>query len=174
MGKKTYALNGVPLLRCDRNSLCTRGQVGLIILIKVLTQQLQELLGVLSDDLSNLGVASGNLLQNGLEHVGLLLHELAKLLEVGVAAEEVQVGKGIVAISGGSTASTSTTSTTGTTAITSLGSRLEQIHGLLTTRGAWGGRNGRNGSSRLLLLLLPLLLFLLHMFGNALPEAIRP
>lgn len=170
MKGKTYALNGVTLLRCDGNGLCAGGQVGLVIFIKVLTQQLQELLRVLSDDLGNLGVASRNLLQNGLEHVGLLLNELAKLLEVRVAAEEVQAGKGIATSSGGSTASTSTA---GTTTITGLGSCLEQVHRLLTTRATGSGRNGRNGIIALLLL-LPLLLFLLDIFGNALPEVIRP
>lgn len=170
--ENTYALNGIPLLRCDGNGLCTWGQVGLIILIKVLTQQLQELLGVLSDDLGNLGVASRNLLQNGLKHVGLLLNELAKLLEVGVAAEEVQAGKGIATSTSGG-GSTTSTSTTGTTTITGLGSGLEQVHGLLTTRATGSSRDGRKGTS-LLLLLLPLLLFLLDIFGDTLPEVVRP
>ena len=162
----TYTFNSIPFLLCDGNGLCAWRQSSLVI-IKVFAQQLQKLFGVLSDDLRNLWVAGRNLLKDGLEHVGLLLDELSKLLEMGVAAEEVQVCEGLTA------ASTSGTSRASTTAyaFTSLGGSFEQVHRLVATRCSLGsGGNGRRsiGSALLMLLLLLLLLLLLNIVGNAL------
>jgi hypothetical protein len=67
------------------------GELALLVLTKILAQQLQELLGVLTNHRGDLGVACGDLLQDGLEHVRLLLDELAELLEVGVVAQEIEV-----------------------------------------------------------------------------------
>lgn len=144
-----------------------RGQSRLLV-VKVLTQQLEELIRVLSNDLGDLGVASRNLLQDGLKHVGLLLHKLAELLEVGVVAEEVQVSK-IGTTCARSSAGTSSTATT-TATLASLGSGLKQVDGLLATRATSGSSRGRSsrGSSTLLTLLLLLLLFLLNIVGDAL------
>lgn len=122
--------------------MCAWGQRALFVFAKVLAQQLQELFRVLADQLGNVGVPSGNLLQNRLEHLGLLLDELPKLLKVGVGTQEIQVGKGIT---------TPTSSATATT-IAGLGSGLEHIEALITTsRGLSGGRSRFRGPWLLLL-----------------------
>ena len=128
---------------------------------------MEELIGVLSDNLGDLGVASRNLLQDGLQHVGLLLHKLTELLEVRVVAEEVQVGKV------GTTcarSSTGTGTTTSTATLAGLGSSLKQVDRLLATRASsgssWSRRSRRSGA--LLTLLLLLLLFLLNIIGDTL------
>lgn len=63
--------------------------------------------------------------------MGLLLNELSKLLEVGVAAKEVQISEGIAT---SLPASTTGTSAATSVAIASLSGRLEQINGFLATR----------------------------------------
>jgi hypothetical protein len=109
----------------------------------------------LSDNLSNLGVASGHLLQDRLEHLRLLLYQLAELLEVGVAAKEIQV-----CVTTGRTTGTSRPSTT-TTTLTSLGSSLEHVEGFIATKSSTdGGGLGRRFGLLLLWLLLLLLLTL--------------
>lgn len=139
-----------------------RGQLALLVLTEILAQQLQELLRVLSNHRSNLGVASCNLLQNGLQHVGLLLDELTELLEVGIAAQEVQVTKRL----------TSTTATAAAT-LTGLSSGFKHVETAIFAQ-----RRGSSSSSifiiigvrgRALCLGLLLLLRLLRgLFGDTL------
>ena len=76
------------------------------VVVNVLTEQLQELIRVLADQLSQLGVARANLLQDRLEHVRLLLHHLTKLLEVLILTQEVEVAQAT-----GGTSRTHTSST---------------------------------------------------------------
>jgi len=66
-----------------------------------LAQQLQELVLVLRDELSQLRVARAELLQDRLQHLGLLLNDLAELLELGVRSEEVEVAETLLTSSGG-------------------------------------------------------------------------
>lgn len=98
----TYPLNSVALLLGDGNSLCTRRQGRVV--VGILAQKLEELVGVRGNQLGQLRVAGTELLQDGLEHLRLLLHHLAQLLELGVVAEEVEVAQvaGTTAGSGGS------------------------------------------------------------------------
>lgn len=126
--KDTYTFNRIPFLLCDGNSLGT-GRQSCLVIVKVLTQQLQELIRVLTDDLGNLGVPGGDLLQDGLKHVGLLLNKLSKLLEVGVATEEVKVGESVTT----PLRSSSTRASTTTATITSLSSGLKKVDGFLAT-----------------------------------------
>lgn len=126
--------------------MCAWRQCALFFLPKVLAEQLQELFGVLPDQLGNLGVASGNLLQDRLQHLRLLLHELSELLEMGVGAQEVQVGESIAA-------TTTTTSSSATAAaLAGLGSRLEHIETLIAKSRSLGGGRSRGSGCWLLLL----------------------
>ena len=77
----TYPLDSLPLLLSNTDLLGAGRQRN--ILIGVLGQQLHELLWVLGNHLGELRVASSNLLENGLEHLRLLLNDLAQLLELG-------------------------------------------------------------------------------------------
>lgn len=151
----THSLNGVPLLLGHGNSLSSRRQGGVV--VSVLAEQAEELLGVLGNQLGQLWVASAELLQDRLQHLGLLLHNLAKLLELRVVSQEVQVAEPLPASSrsgdggGGSRASTGA-STTGTgpagTTSSLLCGQVEQVHTVITTsRGRGCGR--RRGRSRL-------------------------
>jgi hypothetical protein len=143
--------------------LSTRRQ-SLVIFTKVLSEQLKELFRVLSNNLSNLGVASGNLLQDGLEHLGLLLYQLTELLEVRVAAKEIQV-----CITTSRTTGTSGSSTT-TTTLTSLGSSLEHVERFVATKTFTDGRGVGMSLSLLLLLMLLRLLLTLGALGDTLKQ----
>lgn len=99
------------------------------------------------------------MLENWLEHLGVLLDQLAQLLEVGVVPQEVQVRKGFA----------TRTARTASVLSPSLSSRLKQIDWLVTSGrrkpalarrslGGWrGGGSGGGGSLLLLLLLLDVL-----------------
>lgn len=121
-GENTHSLNGVPLLLGHGDSLSPRGQWGVI--ISVLTEQAEELLGVLGYQLGQLRVASSKLLQDRLQHLRLLLDNLAKLLELGVVSQEIQVTESLPASScrgnGGSSSRPSTASTSPARATSSL------------------------------------------------------
>jgi hypothetical protein len=62
------------------------------IIVSILSKKLHELLRILGDDLRELRIASGNLLQDRLKHLWLLLDNLSQLLERWVVAQEVEVG----------------------------------------------------------------------------------
>lgn len=155
----TYTLNRVALLLCDRNRLGAGGQ-SLVVLTKVLSKQLEELFRILPDDLGNLGVASGDLLQDRLKHLGLLLYQLTELLEVGVAAKEIQVRI--------TTSRTGTSPTTTTATLTSLSSSLEHVERLLSSSSTTSSGGLSTSLGLLLLLLLMLLLLALGALGDTL------
>lgn len=161
----THSLDGVPLLLSHGNSLSSWRQRRIV--VSVLAQQAKELLGVLGYQLGELRVASAKLLQDRLQHLRLLLDNLAKLLELGVVSQEVQVAEPLPASScGGDSGSGSRPSTgaspTGpspTRATTSLlCGQVEKVHTVITTSGGWGcsrsGGRGRLGGWCGLLLLL--------------------
>lgn len=87
----TYALDGITFLFGNRDSLGTRRQGNII--VAILSQELEELVGMGGDKLSQLGVASAELLQDRLQHLGLLLNNLSELLELSVVSEEVEVAQ---------------------------------------------------------------------------------
>ena len=95
-------------------------------------------------------------MENGLEHLRLLLDELTQLLEMGVIPKEIEVRKGFTAGSSTGTGRTSTTFVPG------LGSGFKQVDRLtFTVRGGRGGSSfasgfpgSRGGGSVLLLFLL--------------------
>ena len=89
--KSTHSLDGIALLLSHTNSLSTRGQRRIVVII--LAKQAQELVRVLGDQLGELGVSGTQLLENGLKHLRLLLDNLAELLELGIISEEIQVSK---------------------------------------------------------------------------------
>ena len=90
-GNATYSFNGFSFLFRHADLLCPRWEG--YISSRVFTQQLQELTWILPDQLSQLRVASADLLQNGLQHTRLGLHDLSKLLELWIVAKKVQVAK---------------------------------------------------------------------------------
>jgi hypothetical protein len=112
-----------------------------------------------------LGIPGGDLLQDRLKHVGLLLDELTELLEVRVAAEELEACSVTTSSSSSSSASTSTstTSTTATT-FTGLSGGFKQVKRLF----AAGRSRGISSRSRCCGFLLLLLLLFLDVIGDTL------
>ncbi len=86
---ETHPLDSVPFFLGNRNSLRAGGERSIV--VGVLAKEAEELFGVLGDQLGKLRVASAQLLQDRLEHLGLLLDNLAELLELGVVPQEVEV-----------------------------------------------------------------------------------
>ena len=87
----TYPLDGVTLLFRHRDGLGTGGQGNVI--FAVLSQKREELVRVITDELSQLGVSGAKLLEDGLQHLGLLLDNLPQLLELSVVSEEVEIAE---------------------------------------------------------------------------------
>ena len=119
----------------------------------------------MTNELRDLRVTSRNLLKNRLEHLRLLLDELAQLLEMGVIPKEIEVRKGFT------TGSSTSTGRTSTTFVPGLGSGFKQVDRLLfTVRGGRGrgsfasGCPGSRGGSSVLLL------FLLDVVGDTLND----
>ena len=119
--------------------------------------------------MGQLGVASTELLQNGLKHLWLLLDNLAKLLELSVMAEEVQIaesslstGTGSASRSrsngGGRSVSPTTCTATASTTATLLCGEIEKVNALSTVAtsisAGSGGNSGRGSCSWGLCLLL--------------------
>lgn len=133
----------------------TRGER--LIIIRLLTQELQELFLILANELRNLGVSSGDLLEDGFEHLWLLLDQLTKLLEVGVIPQKFEARE--------FSTTGSTSSSASSLLATSLSSSFEQVDRFVVTsgRGAFGSsRLGCASGGGLLLL------FLLDVFRNTL------
>lgn len=166
VGLRTYTFNSIALFFGDGDRLRTRGKRSVV--ITILTKETQELIGVLGDQLGKLGVASPELLQNRLQHLRLLLDDLAQLLELGVVAKEVEVAKALSTNGGGQAArsrsgsSTGESSSTGVTA-TLLGSEVKEVDVRVIANsgrrsrggggGGGGGGLGRGGPGGLLLCL---------------------
>jgi len=105
----------------------------------------------LGDELRKLGVASTELLKNRLEHAGLLLDDLTKLLELGIVSQEIQVAKITVSLTtscGGSRGRYSTGAGTGTRASTgaslSLSGKIEQVDCVALITASLGGHSAGN------------------------------
>jgi hypothetical protein len=133
--KATQALDSLTLLLCNGNGLCARGQRRIV--VSVLGKQLQELLRVGGNHLSQLGVTLTNLLQDRLEHLGLLLYDLSQLLELWVVAQKVKaigIERTSTSTGGASRARSSSTSAT----LPGLRGGLEQIYGLVSSRSGGG------------------------------------
>lgn len=113
----THSLNGVPLLLSHGNSLSSRRKGRIV--VSVLAEQAEELLRVLGYQLGELGVACTKLLQDRLQHLRLLLDDLAKLLELGVVSQEVQVAESLPASSCGGDGGSSSRPGTGASSPTS-------------------------------------------------------
>lgn len=168
---KSYTFNGVSLLLGNVDLVGAWGKSAL----PFLTQKLQELLLVLSNQLGNLRVTRSDLLKDRLQHLGLLLDQLTKLLKVGVVTEEIQAGKTFTRTRT-SSSPTGTSATSSTTFLAAGLSRcLEEVDGFVAaSSGACGTSRGRGlgggsgGSGGLLLLLLLLLLLFLDVLRNAL------
>jgi hypothetical protein len=153
--ENTHSLDGVPLLLGHCNSLGSRGQWGIV--VGVLAKQAEELLGILGNELGQLRVARSELLQDRLQHLGLLLDNLAELLELWVVSQEVQVTESLPASCCGghsgsrsrSRSSTTSSSNAGTTGTTSplLCGQVEKVHTVITASGSWGGGRGSGRSS---------------------------
>lgn len=129
------------------------------------------MVGVCGDQLGKLGVASTELLQNRLEHLGLLLNDLTELLELSIVPKEVEVTE---SLSSGGTSSCSSASTgaraTSATALALLGREIEQIDSaFLVTAGTSAGCSaGACRGSLLCRGLVGWLFRLLEILGNTL------
>lgn len=132
---------------------------------------------MVSNELRKLGIASTELLQDRLQHPGLLLDHLAELLKLGVVSEELEISHALrssLSDSGGGGATAGRISTSRPAAL--LRGEVEQVYValLVTTGSGCGGRggsgsrwgSGRLGSGRALLLL--------DVVGNALLSSCKP
>lgn len=137
------ALNGIALLLGDGNLVGSGGE-RCVVISGHLTEKAKELFGVLGDELSELGVAGAQLGENRLEHLRLLLDNLAQLLELGVVTKEVEVSKALLAArsssrhgsrSRGASATSATGASPRSTAL--LSSEVEEVgaHVLVNTSG---------------------------------------
>jgi hypothetical protein len=170
----TYPLNSSTFFLRDADSLSPWWERSII--VTILAQQLQELLRVLSDQLCQLWVTSAYLLEDGLEHLGLLLHDLTKLLELGIVTEEIEVAKSTTGCGcccscssrseeiSCSTASTCSTSSTGCGCC--LLEKVDWFLSAFTTFASW--RSGGWGSGLTASSWSRLSLFLLKSFWDAL------
>lgn len=173
MGKYTYSLDCISLLFRHMDLLRTRRQ---LLLLEIFTEQLQELFLVLPDELRDLRVACGHLLQDRFEHCRVLLHQLAKLLEMGVVAQEIQI---LPFASGRSTRASSASSS-----LAGLRCRFEEVHRFLSTGGGRCSRcsatgrcsrgRRRRGSGRVRLLLPNSVGNALTVYQQQLPKSPRP
>lgn len=145
------------------------------VVVALLAEERQELLRVLRDELRELRVPRAELLQDGLKHLWLLLHDLAELLELRVVPEEVEVAESRLARGGAGTGSRSghaRVSAAATSSAALLGGEVEEVDvALLTSAGGLarraGGRRRRGSGSRGAPLLLDVLGDALHTSGLA-------
>lgn len=144
---RTYTFNSITLLLSDGDCLCTWRKRGVV--ITILTQKTEELVGVLCDQLSKVRIASPKLLQNGLQHLRLLLNDLAKLLKLSIIAKEVEVAKTLAASSSGSHSgssrswSSTATSTAAGASTALLRSKVEEVDiAIIVTSGSRSGSGG--------------------------------
>lgn len=105
--------------------------------------------GVVRNELCKKGVTRTELFEDGLEHLGLLLDDLAKLLELWVVSEEVEVPKTLWRASCRCSL-TSAARGRSTTALLS-GSKIKEVHTAFVTATCLRGGSGfgrRGGSCR--------------------------
>lgn len=87
---KTYSLNSLSFFVGNCN-LIRAGRQWPTLVIRILTKQLQESLGVLADQCCKLWIPNADLLQDWLKHLWLLLNDLTQLLKLGIVPEKVKV-----------------------------------------------------------------------------------
>lgn len=172
----THPLDSVALLLGHANSLSPRRQRHVI--VGIFTEKLKELLWIRGNQLRQLRVARTELLENGLEHLRLLLDDLTQLLELRVVSEELQVSEIAAASTDGSGSSsrgrrssssgTATATATASATTSLLCCEIEEIDAAVVASSSCGcfsrlgcGSLGSSGG-------LALLLLLLHRFGDAL------
>ena len=140
-------LNGIAFLLGHGDLVRPRGQRSVVVAAR-LAKQGEELIRVLGDRLGELRVAGAELLENGLEHLGLLLHHLAELLELGVVTEKLEVPE---ALRGGCGSRACTRARTASTAraraAALLGGQVEQVHVPVIIATTGRGSGGGGGSS---------------------------
>lgn len=117
----TYSFNSFSLLLGHTDSLSAGGQSGIV--VSIFAKQVQELIRVCTNQLSQLRVAGTELLQDWLQHLRLLLNDLTELLELGVAAQKVEVTKTTLSSRGSGGTGTSSGTSTSTSKRTSNRSR---------------------------------------------------
>jgi hypothetical protein len=130
-GLRTYSLDSLSLLFGHADGLGTRGQCGIIIV--VLCKQLQEPVWARRNELCKLGISSTNLLKDRFEHLGLLLDDLSKLLELRVVAQEVKIADRSCGAAGTRARRRSTSGTASTASVgpRGLSGSLEEIDGFI-------------------------------------------
>lgn len=136
--QQAQTINSLALLLRDRNGMRS-GREGRVLVAAGLAEQLEELVLVLGDELGELRVAGAELLQYRLEHLRLLLHDLAELLELRVLAEEVEVAEARLASlagaggchGGGDVTVSSTPATASCTTASGLCGEVEQVDALV-------------------------------------------
>jgi len=140
---KTYSLNSLSFFVSNCN-LIRAGRQWPTLVIRILTEQLQESLGVLADQCCKLWIPNADLLQDWLKHLWLLLNDLTQLLKLGIVPEKVKVRE----TSGGSSSSLAR----GTSAASSGSGSFKQVNILGLSSfplSSFPGRattNGRSGS----------------------------
>lgn len=83
---QAYPLDRFTLFLGDADGLSTWWQRR--VLVSILSEQLKELLRMLSNQLGQLWVASTDLLKDWLKHLRLLLYNLSQLLELWIVTQE--------------------------------------------------------------------------------------
>lgn len=157
-----YSLNSIPFLLSNSDSLGARGQGDIV--VRILTQKLKKLVRVRGYQLSQLRVSSTELLEDGLKHLRLLLHYLAKLLKLSIMSEEIQVTQ-VATLTG---SRRSRRRSRGSIVTPSLGCKIKQVH-ISFVAATLSRLSGRACDSLCwLALLLLLLLLLLNVLGDAL------
>lgn len=146
----TYALDSFTLLLGDVDSVSTRGQGSVVVCI--LHKQLHKLLRMLLNQLGQLRITRIHLLEDRLEHLRLLLHNLSQLLELRVVAQESQA-IGAESTSRFSGAGCTTRASTSVASPSGLRSLFEEVYrGIaplsrgagVTTPGRWRRRRDRS------------------------------
>lgn len=101
--QNTYPVDGFSFFFCDKYLLGS-GRSRCII-IGLFAQELQELFRMFLNQLGKLRVTGADLLKDRLQHLRLSLDNLAKLLELRVISQEIQVGNTSCGASSSSSAS---------------------------------------------------------------------
>lgn len=130
--KNTYPVDSFPFFFGDKYLLSSRRSR--CIIIGLFAQKLQELFRVFLNQLGKLRVTGADLLKDRLQHLGLSLDDLAKLLELRVISKKIQVGNTSRSASSGPSASSETgeacSSATSTSATTCTASSSTSAAGL--------------------------------------------
>lgn len=163
----THPFNSIALFFCDRDSLGAGGQGNVV--VGAFAQKREELVGVGGNQLCKLRVAGAKLLQNRLEHLWLLLNNLAELLELRVMSEKIQVAQICTTLRcTRSSSSRATTATSSATTPTSLSGKIEEVYASIILSALLSSGGGRGGLRRSGCGSLASMLFLLNVLRNTL------